>query len=436
MKKRLALLTSLVLASIICANAFASDLIEIFHAAVEEDQQLKAAEAKLKADLEAVPQSRALLLPDISMGANTETIDREFKGGTDERFNSNAYSARLTQPIFRADRWFQLKSSKASNKQARATFEQARQDLILRVAQAYFNILRAEDNLSSAVAQETAFKRQLEQSQESFDVGLIAITEVHESRAAYDLARATRITQEEERDNSLAALETLTGQLYAQIRPLDKQIPIQSPAPNNLDEWIQQALRTSWPLQAAKHQVEAARQEIKRQKSEHLPTLDAVASFTHSETGGTSFLGSESDTENYGLELNIPIFQGGATQSRVRQAHYLHQEAKALYREQYRSIKQTTRTQLRTVNSDVLRVGARKLALRSSQSALEATEGGYEVGTRNIVDVLQARNILFESQRDYSNAIYDYIINSLQLKLTAGVLEEDDLLELNKWLKH
>jgi outer membrane protein len=436
MNKLTSSLICLLFSCTICLSAQAVDLIDVYRASLDEDQQLKAAEAKYKADLEAVPQSRALLLPDISLNANTETIDREFKGGISERFNNNSYSARLTQPIFRADRWFQLKSSQAGSEQAQAILEQARQDLIIRVAQAYFNILRAQDNLSSAIAQETALKRQLEQSQESFDVGLIAITDVHESQAAYDLARVTRIGQEEERDNSFAALEALTGQTYTQITPLDKTVPIQNPTPSSLDDWIEQALATSWPLQAARHRVEAARQEINRQKSGHLPTLDAVASFTHSEAGGTSFLGSESDTEQYGLELSIPLFLGGGTSSRIRQAHHLHDQSRALYQQQYRDIKQSTRTQHRTVTSDVLRVGARKLALRSSQSALEATEGGYEVGTRNIVDVLQARNTLFESQRDYSNAIYDYIINSLELKRTAGLLDEEDLIELNKWLTH
>lgn len=427
----------LAIALTISANSFATDLLQIFAEAQQEDAQIRAAHALLQAELEAVPQSRALLLPNISFSANTATLDREFSGGassTEERFNSNGYSARLTQPLFRADRWYQLLSAKSSSKQALAEYRNAEQDLIIRVSEAYFNILRAEDNLSSAIATETAFKRQLEQTQERFDVGLIAVTDVHEAQAVYDLSRVTRITQEEERDNSFTALETLTNNRYGKINELDKSMPITSPNPVTLREWIDTALENNIALTASRHQVAAAKHEVKRQKSGHLPTLDAVASYSHSEEGGISFLGNESDIENYALELNIPIFEGGGTQSRVREAHHRLNQAKLNYENQYRTVKQDIERQHRTMSSDVLRVKARKLALKSSQSALEATEGGYEVGTRNIVDVLQARNSLFEAQRDYFNAIYDYILNSLRLKRIAGTLSVSDLESFNQWL--
>ena len=428
----------LFIVSVLISNyCLATDLLQIFAEAQNEDPQVRAAHAQLQAELEAIPQSRALLLPDLTLSANTATIDREFAGGssnTQERFNSNGYSARLTQPLFRADRWFQLLSAKESSKQALAEYSNAEQDLIIRVAEAYFNILRAEDNLSSAVAAETAFRRQLDQTQERFDVGLIAVTDVHEARAVYDLSRVVRITQEEERDNSFTALETLTNSRYNKINQLDKSMPITNPNPASLQEWIATALEHNLSLNASQHQVAAAKQEVKRQKSGHLPTLDAVASYSHSEDGGISFLGNESDIENYALELNIPIFQGGGTQSRVREAHHRLTQAKENYENQYRTIKQDIQRQHRTVNSDVLRVAARKLALKSSQSALEATEGGYEVGTRNIVDVLQVRNTLFEAQRNYYNAIYDYIIDSLRLKRIAGTLSVTDLESFNRWL--
>lgn len=415
----------------------ATDLLQIFAEAQKEDSQLQAAYAKLQADLEAIPQSRALLLPDLTVSANTATVDREFSGGgnkTEERFNSNGYSARLTQPLFRADRWYQLLSAKEGGKQALAEYSNAEQDLIIRVAEAYFNILRAEDNLSSAVAAETAFRRQLEQTQERFDVGLIAVTDVHEAQAIYDLSRVTRITQEEERDNSFTALETLTNSRYDSINRLDKSMPVAGPNPAALQDWIRLALENNISLSASQHQVAAAKHEVSRQKSGHLPTLDAVASYAHSEDGGISFLGNESDIENYALELSIPLFKGGGTQSKVREAHHRLNQAKENYETQYRTIKQDIQRQHRTVNSDALRVTARQLALKSSQSALEATEGGYEVGTRNIVDVLQARNTLFEAQRNYYNAIYDYILDSLKLKRIAGTLSINDLESFNQWL--
>jgi len=423
-----------VLFCVFAGNSHAADLMQIFNEAQQQDAQLRAAHAQLQAELEAVPQSRAQLLPEINLSASTETLDREFSGNISERFNSHSYSVRLIQPLLRADRWYQLLAAKESSQQALAEYRDAEQELIIRVAQAYFNILRAEDNLSSAVAAETAFKRQLEQTQERFDVGLIAITDVHEAQAIYDLSRATRIAMEEARDNSLTALETLTDQRYLKIHSLDKEMPIDGPDPASAAAWEKLALENNIALEAARHQVAATKQQVKQQKSAHLPTLDAVASYTHSEEGGTSFLGNEADIERYALELNIPIFQGGGTRSRVREAYHRVNQAKESYESQYRLVKQNVQRQHRSVRSDVQKVNARQLALRSSRSALEATEGGYEVGTRNIVDVLQARNNLFQAQRDYHNAIYDYILNSLALKRVAGTLQVDDLADLNRWL--
>jgi len=410
----------------------AADLMEIYQIATQKDAQIRAAAAQLSAQLELIPQSRAALLPNVSISGNTRKFDRE--ATFDEEFNSNGYSAQVTQPIFRADRWYQLKLSEAAGQQAVALYDAAEQNLVLRVATAYFNVLRSEDNLSSAVAAEAAFQRQLEQTQERFDVGLIAITDVHEAQAAYDLARVTRITEEEQRDNSFAALETLTDQQFLNLESLDSSIPIESPEPAALQEWISIATAGNADLDASRFQVETARQEIKRQKSGHLPTLDVVASYSHDKQGGTNFFGNETNTKIVGLEFNLPLFQGGGTRSRVREAQYLLNLAKENYESQYRLVKQNIQTQHRTVSSDVLRVGAQALALRSSQSALEATEGGYEVGTRNIVDVLQAQSNLFRSQRDYANSVYDYIINKLELDRIAGTLSQQQLQTLNQYL--
>ena len=424
---------TVIFCSILSCTTYATNLTDVYQAAADSDPQIRAAEASMKAQLETYNQSRAGLLPDVRVSANTTWTEREFDNNPREEFNSNGYSARLVQPLIRADRWFNLLSARATNKRALAEYAEAKQALILRVAEAYFNVLRAEDNLTSATAQEKAFKRQLDQIQERFDVGLVAITGVHEAQAAYDLARVTRITQDEARYNSLTALETLTKQRFETVALLDKKIPVSRPEKVS-DQWVTIALENNLSLSARRLAVDEAKQALREQKSGHLPTLDAVATYTHSENGGSAFLGNESDVEQYSLELNIPIFQGGATRSRVRQSHHLLNVAKENYENTFRQVKQDILTQHRTVNSDVLRVGAQKLALRSSKSALEATEGGYEVGTRNIVDVLQARDRVFQSERDYANAIYDYILNQLRLKQIAGTLNEQDLLDLNQWL--
>ncbi len=419
-------------------TSLAANLIDVLQQAAEQDPQIRAANAAMLAELELVPQSRAQLLPTLTVSGNTTKFDRELSDDAStitEEFNANGYSARLVQPLIHLDRWYQLQAAKSNSNQALLEYEDAKQDLLIRVAQAYFSILRTDDNLSSALAQEKAFNRQLEQTQERFEVGVIAITGVYESRAAHDLARVERITREEERDNSFTALESLTKRVYTKITPLNKLMPITPPEPVQLQSWIDLALANNLSLQIARQQIEAARHQVKLSKAGHLPTLDAVANYSHDEQGGRTFLGNESDISSYALEFNLPLFTGGGTRAKVREANYRLIQAKENYENAYRQVRQNIQTQHRSVTTDILRIGARKLALKSSQSALEATEGGYEVGTRNVVDVLQVKDALFQSQRDYHNAIYDYIINSLQLKRIAGTLEESDLAKLNQWLK-
>jgi len=415
----------------------AENLVDIFNKAVENDAVILAAHAQFRADSEVVPQSRAALLPNLGLTAITQTIDRETTGGgnLDERFNSNGYAAQLTQPLFRADRWFTLNAAKASKKQASAIYQEARQELIVRVATAYFNILRSQDNLSAATSRETAFRQQREQANERFKVGLIAATDVYEAQAGFDLAKVERISSQETLDNSFNALQSLTNQSYVNIDLLDKTMPVMGPSPSPLQDWIDSALSNNYQLLAQKHQLEAAKQQIRAEKSGHLPTIDAKATYSHAEDGGTSFLGNESDTKTFALELALPLFEGGNRSSKVREAHYRHEQAKQDYQNSYRQIREQVQSQHRTVSTDVLLIKARQAALKSSESALEATEGGYEVGTRNIVDVLQAQNRSFEARSNYSNALYDYIINLLTLKRLAGTLTQADIEELNNWLK-
>ena len=416
----------------------AANLIDIFDQAVKNDAVILAARAQFRADSEVVPQSRAALLPNFDLTANTQTIDRETSGGVQllkERFNSNGYAAQLTQPLFRADRWFTLNAAKASKKQAFAIYEEAKQELMLRVATAYFNILRSQDNLTAAVSRETAFRQQLEQANERFKVGLIAATDVYEAQAGFDLAKVERISSQEARNNSYNALQRLTNQTYADIDLLDQSMPVQGPSPSPLNNWIDSALTNNYQLAAQKYQREAAKQQVRAEKSGHLPTLDAKATYRHFEEGGTSFLGNESDTKTFALELTLPLFEGGNRNSKVREAHYRHEQAKQDYEDTYRQIREQIQSQHRTVTTDVLLIQARQAAVKSTESAMEATEGGYEVGTRNIVDVLQSQNNTFNARRDYSNALYDYIINLLTLKRLAGTLTQMDLQEFNSWLK-
>lgn len=437
MKLALSGISAALLLSLASAPLQAADLLDIFKQAVENDPVILAAQAQQQADAEIVPQSRSTLLPSLTVTANTQTTDREFKGGSSpnkERFNANGYGAQLTQPLFRADRWFNLSAAKATKRQALASYQDAQQELMLRVATAYFNVLRAEDNLTAAVARETAFAQQLEQANERFRVGLIAATDVYEAQAGFDLAKVERISSLEARHNSVATLQSLTNQRYESVDTLDKSMPVTNPSPAVLADWIELALANNPQLLAAKHQLDSTKQAMNAEKSGHLPTIDAKVSYAHAEDGGTSFLGNESDTKVFALELSLPLFEGGNRNSKVREARFRHEKARHDYENSYRQTREQIQTQHRTVTTDVLRVKARQAALKSSEAALEATEGGYGVGTRNIVDVLQAQNNSFDARRNYSNAIYDYLINLLTLKRVAGSLSEEDLATINQWL--
>jgi len=430
-------LSAAIFLTLLSAPLQAANLVDIYQQAADNDPVILAARAQQQADAEVVPQSRSALLPNISLNANTKTTDREINGGSspvDERFNSNGYGAQLTQPLFRADRWFTLNAAKATKKQADALLQDAQQELILRVATAYFNILRAEDNLTAAVARESAFGQQLEQANERFKVGLIAATDVYEAQAGFDLAKVERISSLEARHNSVTVLQSLTNQSYESVDQLDKSMPVTSPTPSALADWVELALANNLQLLATKHQLDASKQAMHAEKSGHLPTIDAKASYSHAEDGGTSFLGNESDTQVFALELTLPLFEGGNRSSKVREARYRHEKFRQDYQNSYRQTREQIQTQHRTVTTDVLRVKARQAALKSSEAALEATEGGYEVGTRNIVDVLQAQNNSFDAHRNYSNALYDYLVNLLTLKRVAGNLTTEDLAAINQWL--
>lgn len=437
MKLHLSGFSITLLLSLVSLPLQAANLIEIFEQAAVNDPVIHAARAQQQADSEIVPQSRSTLLPNIALTANTQTTDREIKGGTnpvDERFNSNGYGAQLTQPVFRADRWFTLNAAKATQKQAMELYQDAQQELMLRVATAYFNILRAEDNLTAAMARETAFQQQLEQANERFRVGLIAATDVYEAQAGFDLAKVERISSLEARYNSTATLQSLTNQSYLTVDQLNKEMPVTGPTPVAQADWVELALANNPQLLATKYQLAAAKQVLRAEKSGHLPTVDATASYSHAEDGGTSFLGNESDTQIFALELTLPLFEGGNRTSKVREARYRLEKVRQDYENSYRQTREQIQTLHRTVSTDVLRVKARLAALKSSEAALEATEGGYQVGTRNIVDVLQAQNNSFDARRNYSNAIYDYLINLLTLNRVAGVLDEEDLNQINQWL--
>ena len=441
--------------------AIGETLSQIYEQAVEHDPQLRAAQAAFRAGSESKNIARAGLLPQItargeyeeleSDGANTTVLGQGAvfgrEGHTDT--DTKGYSISLTQPIFDLPAWFTFQQGKALSEQARLQFAADQQLLILRTAEAYFEVLRARENLETALAEEKAIQRQLEQTTERFEVGLLPITDVHEAQAAFDSAKVNTLEIRGALDIAFEGLTVLTGQRYEQLAGLMPDFPIVDPQPLNREDWVQFALQNNFTLQATKYQRNAAEENANSKKYEHAPTLSGSISYfddqSKSEFRGRDisdppnpYYISPSETKQdghvVGLQLTIPIFTGGLISAERRQAFHQSVEAKEIFTGAQRNTVQQARSQHLSVLTDKARVNARNQAITSAASALEATQAGYDAGTRNIVDVLLAQQNLYQARRDYANARFDYIGSLLRLKEVAGQLSPEDIYQLNAWL--
>ena len=433
----LPILAALLLAAI--GNVQAQDLVEIYRLALQSDPQLRGAEAQRLAALEAKPQSRALLFPTINANANAtrnqlDTDEPASAAGTTQ-FGSSGYTLNLSQPVYNRDTYVQLRQADARIAQAEAVFAGAEQDLITRTATRYFDVLAAEDNLEFARAEKKAIARQLEQNQQRFEVGLVAVTDVQEAQARYDAAIAQEIAAERQLESSREALREITGQEHEGLAPITQQLPLISPNPTDIEQWASTAQQQNLQVLAAQHAAEVAREEIERQRSGHYPSVDIVGTHVFSDSGGGRFGASETLTDSISLQLTAPIFQGGLVTSRTREAQFRHTQARENLDQQQRAVVRQARDSYFGVIANISQVKALAQAVGSSQTALEATQAGLEVGTRTSVDVLDAQRELFRNQRDYSRARYDYILETLRLKQSAGTLSPTDLEQINTWLK-
>jgi len=430
---------SLVFALALPATAVAGGLLDNYLLARDNDPQLKAADATRLAQGETKDQSVALLLPNISLSGNTDDVSVRsasnfpLNPSREEGYNSHSYSLTLTQPVYHHDYWVGLRQADATVAQAEADYGVAKQDLMIRLSSGYFDLLAAQDNLDFARAEKEATARQLEQAKQRFDVGLIAITDVHEAQAQYDLTVAQEISADNLLANSREALQEITGQYEQAPQLLQDEIPLLSPDPTDIEQWVTKASQQNLGLKSAQFAREVASEEINRQRSGHYPTLDLVASRTDS--ASRSSTGGETDTDRLSLQLNVPLFAGGAVSSRTRQAAYRADAAKQTLIQTRRSVVRQTRNAYLGVTAEISRVKALKQAVISSSKANEATQAGFEVGTRTIVDVLLSQRELFRAKRDYARSRYDYILNTLRLKQAAGSLTVADIEAINKWLK-
>lgn len=452
--------------SLAAQAGFGADLLEVYQRALQNDPIIREADANRLASRESKPQALAALLPQISANGSYSNEDQAFSRtvlqqtdprdpnseivpvdiATDADTRGWQYQLQLRQTLFRWDQWAALKRADAEVAQAEADYQAAQQELIQRTAQRYFDVLAAQDTVEAAEATQEAFARQLEQAEKRFEVGLIAITDVQEARAAHDQAAASVIQAKRALATAQELLRELTGEPFDTLAGPVDDMPLTSPDPQEEDEWVSRALEQNLRLISARLATDIAKQDIRVARAGHLPTIDLVAARSDLDDRGdqVSRRGGErafspadqsQTVDSIGVQVTFPIYSGGATASRVRQRVYLHRAARERLERTARETERATRDAYLGVLSEISRVRALRQALESSRTALQATEAGFEVGTRTTVDVLDARRQLFEAQTNYARSRYDYILNVLQLQLATGTLSVADLAEINKVLR-
>lgn len=418
--------------------AHAENLMEIYESAKRNDATYLAAIAEFNAAREASPQAWSAVLPQLNLRGTHSTTDEERTIGgatTSDNYDTDNYTVSLKQTIYHQEQFDKISQAGAQVAAAQARFEHAKNELILRAAQRYFDVLGAQDTLVFAQAEKQAIEQQLRQTRERFKVGLTAITDVHEAQARYDQAVASEIDANNKYAISLESLRVITNEQPAALAPLKKETPLVSPEPANIDAWVKKSLENNLQLLAADKNMQAQRYALGVARSGHFPTLDLEANYTDYDTTGGRFGAFQQDGTTVSLVLNLPLYSGGAVNSASRQAAAAYDKARQEHEYQRRNTISQARNTFLTVQSTISRVTALKQALRSTQTALEATQAGYEVGTRTAVDVLDSQRELFRAQRDYARARYDYFVETLRLKQAAGTLTDDDLKLINIWLQ-
>lgn len=423
--------------------AHAADLQAVLKAAANADSQWIAARKTWKAKQLTVTQARGALLPKVSASYSNmvSEFEPEHSAGNFES-QSSTFQVQARQPLFHLGAWYGFQKAQAATSRARAKFRMARQQFYLRVARHYLGVLRAWENLALARAEVKAFARQLEQARESYQVGLVPKTEVEEAQAAYDLAQARLISARSQFFIARGKLEALTGKRWNKLALLSEQLPLNGPKPEDPSQWVHWARTNNPRVIAARYRAKAALYNARQAMSARMPKVDLVVTWQDqdfydvSAPGGLGAFRREGETLTYGIQVTMPLFQGGILAAERKQAALHHSAAQARYQRVRRDIGRKARSLYRKVQSIALRVKARRQAVESARAALEATRAGYRVGTRNLVDVLNAQRNLFQARRNYANARYDYILTSLKLKATAGRLTRESLLLVNQWLSN
>jgi outer membrane protein len=462
-------------AILVSGLASADTLMQIYEKAMRSDPLVREAEANMLATQEGKPIARGSLLPQVNgqynineNAADGETVTTLGNAPPVPRvidtrdFDATTWALQLRQSVFRWDQWVKLSQAGKLSAQADVDYQAAQQDLAVRVAEAYFNVLAAEDTLASEQASKEAIGRQLEQAQKRFEVGLIAITDVQEAQAAYDQALAAEILAKRSLANQQEVLRTIIDETPPQLAKPMMDLPLRSPDPGDENQWVDLAMQQNRSLISSQIGTEIAKDDVSIARTGHYPTVDFVA--TRSNTDNTGFsrspcitspvdncfdsngdpiaagtkvrsaTGTDLETDSLSLQFAVPIFSGGTTSARVQQAVHLHRASRERLERTARETERQTRDAYLGVITDISRVQALKQALESAKTALKATEAGYDVGTRTTVDVLNSRQAVFTAETNYLRSRYDYLINGLRLKQAAGTLTTDDIAQIDNLL--
>lgn len=424
----------------------AADIVSVYGDAKRQDPVFLAAKAALEAAREKVPQGRALLLPSVGLGANTTynhfntTLTSPAPAGLpfggSGNYNSNGYTVSLAQPLFQMQSWIQFDEAHLQVAAAEAQFHASEQDLILRAAQAYFDVLLAEDNVALVLAQKAAISEQLQQAKQNFEVGTATITDTHDAQARFDLVSAQEIAAKSDLEIKRRALAVLTGKIPGKLDPVDPKFQPRLPVPDDVGKWVDAALQNNLDFVSHRILEKIAEKEVERRRAGHYPTLNLVASYgDNSSSGGALFnLGTNTRSSAVGLQFNLPIYQGGAISSQAREAAANLEKAKDEEESSRRNAELSARQAFLGVESGMAQVKAFEQALASSKTSLDSTELGSQVGVRTAVDVLNAQQQLYSAKRDLYKARYDYLLSELKLKAASGSLTAADLDEVNRAL--
>ncbi len=422
----------------VALNASAADLLQVYQSALQYDAQFASARASRDAGREKAIQGRAALLPALGASGSYARSNVDVENASGANYSSNGYTISLSQPLFRWANYEQYHQGKLTAAASEAEFAQAQSDLIVRVAQAYFDVLAAQDVITFVQAQKKAISEQLASAKRNFEVGTATITDTHEAQARYDLAVAQELAGLNDLAVKHAALEVIIGIVPEGLSRLRHDVQISAPQPMQMDAWVKTAQKQNYGVVGSELALEIAQREISRSRAGHMPTLDLVASRSHTNQPSisTGYTNSNLDTDSIGIQWNLPLFSGFSVSSQVREAIALKEKARNDLEYARRSAAQAARQSYLGVTSGLAQVKALEAAQISSQSALESNKLGYEVGVRINIDVLNAQQQLYSTQKDLSKARYDTIVNGLRLKSASGTLKDDDMARINALLQH